>query len=755
MVMGKSWSKFLIFVVMTILFVLFQNCEVKKGGGNSLVTLAGNGGAYDGKLLVEAPESATPGSKEEIKIDGGTKPYKVTVTPTNVQLQKVSEDQYIIEIPNNIGSPNILIEVEDSGLGEDKQKVEASIQIIGKNQFLYKIQDLKVLNNGKFVAIDKQSESLVFFNSIGEISNSVKLHNFDLNITKGILYTFEKFIYLVANKKLFKIDYQGNKLKELRDQDVDYILPTEEGVFVIHQYRRMLSLYDHNLILSEKLIDRFTGYDRGDSYWGINSLSRDKNGNILLDCRNYDLQENRIDRVDITDRTVSIGIENPRPSRNGYFFAGILQGDTDFLFKENLQLLPQYPSSPYPNNDYESLQEVNPYNYYYLDETGEIKRKLSFEVPWSEGPKPILKLLTKTPYGYITLLENKIAIFDDNGKLISEWDSAGMKDREFNVPCGMAINDKDELYVADANNRRIQVYNNEGQLISSYTNEIHGVPYIGQKSIENCLFDISLDSKGRIYANSGVEARTANLEYVEFDTQDYKVKIIDPYGHADTQSLQSSLYYYTYVSNSLHVTSTGQILVQKTNIGEDLSKYYYSRRQVIVLDSEGNHLFDWNGGLAPLKEMPEDPPMDPPWARGNDGNFDMVNKKNGNIIVLSHKPALCGEKKYCHFFEYDSDLNLIRSFGELDLENLKESPLQEPRALALDSNDNIYVTDIENHNINILDSNGNHLKSFGKKGRGAGEFYYPQGIAVDSKGNIWVSDTGNNRLVKLKPFEDL
>jgi len=62
-----------------------------------------------------------------------------------------------------------------------------------------------------------------------------------------------------------------------------------------------------------------------------------------------------------------------------------------------------------------------------------------------------------------------------------------------------------------------------------------------------------------------------------------------------------------------------------------------------------------------------------------------------------------------------------------------------PMALTV-ANDRIYLTDTNNKRIQILDREGNGLKTFGAWGNKPGEFQFPYGIAADSKGRIFVAD---------------
>jgi hypothetical protein len=76
----------------------------------------------------------------------------------------------------------------------------------------------------------------------------------------------------------------------------------------------------------------------------------------------------------------------------------------------------------------------------------------------------------------------------------------------------------------------------------------------------------------------------------------------------------------------------------------------------------------------------------------------------------------------------------------------------DPWGVCVDSNDNIYVADKDNHRIQKFDSTGTHLATLGSYGSGNGQFNRPRGVAVDSVGNIYVADTNNHRIQKLNSF---
>ena len=66
-------------------------------------------------------------------------------------------------------------------------------------------------------------------------------------------------------------------------------------------------------------------------------------------------------------------------------------------------------------------------------------------------------------------------------------------------------------------------------------------------------------------------------------------------------------------------------------------------------------------------------------------------------------------------------------------------------SIIADDDGNIYVCETFDCRIKKFDRNGNYLLTFGRKGRGPGEFLLPSWMDFDNKGNLWVLDCGNQR----------
>ncbi len=69
------------------------------------------------------------------------------------------------------------------------------------------------------------------------------------------------------------------------------------------------------------------------------------------------------------------------------------------------------------------------------------------------------------------------------------------------------------------------------------------------------------------------------------------------------------------------------------------------------------------------------------------------------------------------------------------------SGMNEPYGVALGERGNVIVTEYSRHCVSIFNSDGKK-RSFGTRGYGEGQLYYPRGVALDGEGNILVASDG-------------
>ena len=114
---------------------------------------------------------------------------------------------------------------------------------------------------------------------------------------------------------------------------------------------------------------------------------------------------------------------------------------------------------------------------------------------------------------------------------------------------------------------------------------------------------------------------------------------------------------------------------------------------------------------------------------GSHGNVVYLSKKDGSVDVVNN----------------DGQILLV-----LQVKDRKgKSMLQKPEAVAA-TEDTVYVTDSENHQVAMFTPAGQYQGSFGSKGSGAGELRTPHGIAIH-EGIVYVADRGNKRIQLFGP----
>ena len=117
--------------------------------------------------------------------------------------------------------------------------------------------------------------------------------------------------------------------------------------------------------------------------------------------------------------------------------------------------------------------------------------------------------------------------------------------------------------------------------------------------------------------------------------------------------------------------------------------------------------------------------------------YGVVADSRGRVIVTDPGiPAV-------HIFDFDRQkYKLIRRAGKQELRS--------PQCVAVDAQDNFYVTDSDAGMIFIFDSNGNYRRTIGALKGGEGMFKRPTGIAIDSASQrIYASDTWRQQIFAM------
>jgi uncharacterized protein (TIGR03663 family) len=99
--------------------------------------------------------------------------------------------------------------------------------------------------------------------------------------------------------------------------------------------------------------------------------------------------------------------------------------------------------------------------------------------------------------------------------------------------------------------------------------------------------------------------------------------------------------------------------------------------------------------------------------------------------------------------KFDSDGAFVTMWGEHGVNEDAtggEGLLWGPRAIAVDPQGQIYVTDTGNKRVQVFTPDGQFVTQFGGRGLQDGRMDEPVGIAIDPGGNTYVADTWNQRI---------
>jgi NHL repeat len=124
----------------------------------------------------------------------------------------------------------------------------------------------------------------------------------------------------------------------------------------------------------------------------------------------------------------------------------------------------------------------------------------------------------------------------------------------------------------------------------------------------------------------------------------------------------------------------------------------------------------------------------------------------GNVWVTDGQGS---EGKGHQVFKFSPDGKVLMALGKAGIAGTTQDTFNQPSAVALAANGDIFVADGHGGNSNArivkFSKDGKFIMTWGMKGSGPGEFNIPHALAFDSKGRLFVADRGNNRIQIFTP----
>jgi DNA-binding beta-propeller fold protein YncE len=165
------------------------------------------------------------------------------------------------------------------------------------------------------------------------------------------------------------------------------------------------------------------------------------------------------------------------------------------------------------------------------------------------------------------------------------------------------------------------------------------------------------------------------------------------------------------------------------------------RVSAVATDSAGNvYMFQRGPKADPLIVFDKRGRYLRSWGRGAFGvPHGLRIDKDDNVFVTD-----IGRHQV---MKYTKTGELLMTLGTKNITGEDEKTFNKPTDIAFAKNGDFYVSDgYGNSRIVKFSSSGKFLMTWGKPGRGPGEFQVPHSIQVDSKGQIYISDRENNRI---------
>ena len=300
---------------------------------------------------------------------------------------------------------------------------------------------------------------------------------------------------------------------------------------------------------------------------------------------------------------------------------------------------------------------------------------------------------------------------------VQVWGTVGTEPGQFNHPRGVAVGPDGYVYVADADNHRVQVFGPDGTFQRAWGSRCD--LSTGQGCVDPDGTGPLALGDGQFLEPWGLAVAGDGRVYVA-DTWNHRIQafasdgtFLTKWGSFGQSATDSSL---LYGPRDVAVDGSGRVFITDTG-----------NKRILAFDQDGNVLGQWGSdGLAPGSfSEPVGIDVDA------DGFIYVADTWNQRVQV------------------FDQDHVFVREW-QVDAW-YGQSVVNKPY-LAVDDQARVYVTDPEGYRVAVFSSEGELLATFGSYGFDQSSFSLPTGIDVDAEGSIYVTDTDGQRVMEFEPL---
>jgi len=289
--------------------------------------------------------------------------------------------------------------------------------------------------------------------------------------------------------------------------------------------------------------------------------------------------------------------------------------------------------------------------------------------------------------------------------------ASGSEPGQLQAPRGIAFAADGTMYVADSRNNRIQQFSAEGQLIRSWGSFANLADGNAPGGTFYEPWGIAVGPDGSVYVTD-----TWNHRIQKFSPEGTFITMWGYFGQAEAPEA-------FWGPRDLAFDSVGRLYVTDTG-----------NKRVVIFDQNGGFIAQF--GLAGF---------DP-------GQFD----EQVGIAINSQDEIFITDtwNQRVQVFALDENTLEAALVRYWDVTAWFGSSLENKPYIAIDQQDNVFITDPEGYRILEFTSEGEFIRGWGDYSPSSDGFGLPSGIEADADGHIWVSDAGNNLLLRFStPIE--
>ncbi len=282
--------------------------------------------------------------------------------------------------------------------------------------------------------------------------------------------------------------------------------------------------------------------------------------------------------------------------------------------------------------------------------------------------------------------------------------TAGTEPGQFNSPRGVALAPDGSVYVADANNHRIQHFSADGTFLEQWGKQSDPNLATAPGGTFNEPWGVTVSPDG----NYVYVADTWNHRIQKFTSSGIFLSAWGNFGQDDQP-------YSMWGPRDVVVDNDGNVLVMDTG-----------NKRIKVFDSEGNFISQFGEFGFDLGQFDEPVGM-------------ALNRETGVLYVVDTWNQRVQAINYSNgTFTPVQSWDISGWFGQ----SLVNKPY-----ISVGAAGRVYVTDPESGRILVFESDGTFVYFFGGYEQSAVQIGIAQGVAADANGGVWVTDSQNNTLL--------